>query len=363
MLRIVVAILNYNGVKLLGSTLFDCIKSALQLNINYPNLDVIVIDNNSTDDSPKIIEDIFGKDVFLIRLNKNYGYAGGIEFGIRCYIKLKGYPDYVLVMNNDFIIKNSEFLNEMIKFSEKWNDIILVQGINLKYDNKHVDNAGCFLLAHGPMPLLRYRDASLREYPETPSYVSFVSGTCFLAKYRPIISLRGYFFNSKLFSHWEDCELSLSLWSYGFKSIALPIPVGIHIGSMSFKKFASLGNYTGLRNRELIDKHYILRVLPSIRVKNLINRFTTLSYKSLQGYKGKIFARALIDGLRLYIDLNRGLCNPLIMIPREWKYHFNTILPDALLYKILEKSITRIKFMSVNKDMLKDSPRPFIIYI
>ncbi len=59
-----VAIVNWNGEKYL----YKCIKSLL--NQKYKNIEVIIIDNDSTDNSVKIIEDNFKNDVILCR-NKN----------------------------------------------------------------------------------------------------------------------------------------------------------------------------------------------------------------------------------------------------------------------------------------------------
>ena len=54
-----VAIVNWNGEKYL----YKCIKSLLEQ--NYKSIEVIIIDNDSTDNSVKIIEDNFKEDVIL----------------------------------------------------------------------------------------------------------------------------------------------------------------------------------------------------------------------------------------------------------------------------------------------------------
>ncbi|WP_300860217.1 glycosyltransferase family 2 protein [uncultured Clostridium sp.] len=63
-----IAIVNWNGEKYL----YKCIKSLL--NQNYKNIEIIVIDNDSTDNSVKIIEENFLDSIKLFR-NKNTGYA------------------------------------------------------------------------------------------------------------------------------------------------------------------------------------------------------------------------------------------------------------------------------------------------
>lgn len=124
--RVGLIILNYNGVKNLGYLFFRSVESAL--GIDYPSFDTVAVDNGSTDGSPDDIERQFGRDVILINLSKNYGYAGGNLLGLLRYASLKALPDYVVFVNNDFIIRNTGFLKEMIRFMEKREDIGIAQG-------------------------------------------------------------------------------------------------------------------------------------------------------------------------------------------------------------------------------------------
>ena len=68
--RVSIVIVNWNGEKYLHK----CIKSLLE--VDYDNMEIIIIDNGSSDNSVKIIEDNFKDEVKLVK-NKNEGYAGG----------------------------------------------------------------------------------------------------------------------------------------------------------------------------------------------------------------------------------------------------------------------------------------------
>ena len=61
-----IAIVNWNGEKYL----YKCIKSLL--NQNYKNIEIIVIDNDSTDNSVKIIEENFLDNVKLFKIKIRY---------------------------------------------------------------------------------------------------------------------------------------------------------------------------------------------------------------------------------------------------------------------------------------------------
>jgi GT2 family glycosyltransferase len=73
-----------------------CLSSLQQL--DYPNFDVVVIDNGSTDDSAARIRETF-PGVKLIENGANLGFAGGCNVGIR-YAQEQG-SDFIWLLNND----------------------------------------------------------------------------------------------------------------------------------------------------------------------------------------------------------------------------------------------------------------------
>jgi len=89
-------VVNYNS----GQWLEKCI-SAL-LNSTYPLKEIIVVDNNSTDDSWKFISSLknIHKNIFLHNMNKNLGYSEGNNYGVS-----KSSSDLVFILNPDAIIE------------------------------------------------------------------------------------------------------------------------------------------------------------------------------------------------------------------------------------------------------------------
>jgi len=69
--------------------------------IDYPNFEVVVVDNGSTDDSVKVIREGFA-NVTLLETGKNLGYAGGNNVGIE--YALKTGAELVLLLNNDTVV-------------------------------------------------------------------------------------------------------------------------------------------------------------------------------------------------------------------------------------------------------------------
>ena len=84
-----VIVVNYNG----QSFLKDCFDSLLRT--TYPSVEILMVDNGSTDDSVSFVEQHYPQ-VKLIKSPTNLSYSGGNNLGIR-----HAAGDYVVMLNND----------------------------------------------------------------------------------------------------------------------------------------------------------------------------------------------------------------------------------------------------------------------
>ena len=91
-----VIVLNWNG----WSDTLECLASLEQL--NYPHYRVIVVDNDSTDDSVSRIRERFPM-VEVVETGKNLGFAGGCNAGIER--SLGEGVEYVWLLNNDTTVE------------------------------------------------------------------------------------------------------------------------------------------------------------------------------------------------------------------------------------------------------------------
>jgi len=112
--KVAIIILNYNG----WQDTIECLESVLRN--NYPNYQVIVIDNDSTDGSVQRIREKFPY-LTLIETGRNLGYAGGNNIGIKH--ALENGAKYILIVNNDTKMVNPEFVTQMVNVMESDNTI------------------------------------------------------------------------------------------------------------------------------------------------------------------------------------------------------------------------------------------------
>ncbi len=101
-------VLNYNGRDVTLQSLESLVAST------YPNLDLVVIDNGSTDDSFEVIRERY-PEVTQIRVEENRGISWGINHGLR-WALAEGY-DYVLIMNNDIEV-DPAMVSELVASAE-----------------------------------------------------------------------------------------------------------------------------------------------------------------------------------------------------------------------------------------------------
>lgn len=92
--RIAVVVVTYNSALVLAACLLALIDAAAGIDL----MDVVVVDNGSTDDSILIAEAIAGLPITIVRMGRNAGYAAGFNAGVA---SLGRKPDAVLLMNPD----------------------------------------------------------------------------------------------------------------------------------------------------------------------------------------------------------------------------------------------------------------------
>ncbi len=114
MKKVLVIVVTYNRKELL----LECIEALL--NQEYKNIQVLVIDNFSTDGTREFI-DYYVKNNLVIYKNtgENIGGAGGFNFGLK---QAANYDcDYFWLMDDDCIVHNDSLTN-LIDAAERYND-------------------------------------------------------------------------------------------------------------------------------------------------------------------------------------------------------------------------------------------------
>jgi GT2 family glycosyltransferase len=188
--KVSILIVNWNKKRLLE----NCLNSIEKIT-KYPNYSIIVVDNGSSDGSVELVKSKF-HSVNLFCLKHNRGFAIANNLGMSA--ALENNADYILLLNNDTLIIQGDWLRKIVEKAEE-NRKIGIVGCKLVYPNGKIQHVGCRLNVRG----LDWIDPqSLPIVPEDFD-VDVVLGACFLIK-REVIDAIGFL--DEAFSPFQDEE-------------------------------------------------------------------------------------------------------------------------------------------------------------
>jgi GT2 family glycosyltransferase len=202
--KIFVIILNYNG----KDTIRTCLESVFYS--DYPNFEVVVVDNNSTDGSLEIAKNIFPKFHF-IKNEKNIGFGSGNNIGIR--FALERMADYVFLLNNDAALEK-DTLSKMINNAKEKN--FPVSSPVIRDKNNEIWFSG------GEIKWLTMKTVHKNKLPESenPYPTDYVSGCAMLVR-KDVFQKTGLF-DEDYFLYYEDADFCFRAGKKGLKSFVVP---------------------------------------------------------------------------------------------------------------------------------------------
>lgn len=214
MREVSIVIPNYNGKHFLK----DCLKSVFAQDID--NLEVIVVDNGSTDGSLEYLSTY--PEVRTIALDRNYGFCGAVNRGIRA-----AQSDYVILLNNDTEVDKSfakELLN-MIKSDEK---IFSCSSKMVQFhDRTRMDDGGDYYCALG-WAFARGKGDPVKNYHEPVNVFAACAGAAIYRK--KVLESLGYF-DEKHFAYLEDIDIGYRARIHGYRNVYAPKAFVYHVGS------------------------------------------------------------------------------------------------------------------------------------
>lgn len=231
-------VLNYNG----RGFVHESVKSLLDQ--EFDDLEVVVVDNASTDGSAEEIEASFGGRVRLVRAPRNVGFGAGNNLGIR---GARG--RHVVLLNNDAVAAPA-FVGELVAAAEADLTIGMVAAKVLQYSQRDViDTTGHLLYPDG---LNRGRGRLERDEGQYDRCATalFPSGAAALYTRRMLDDIG--LFEESFFLYGDDTELGLRGRAAGWGCAFAPRAVAYHHYSRSAGAYSSQKAFYVERNRVLV---------------------------------------------------------------------------------------------------------------
>lgn len=241
---VAVVILNWNGIELLKRFLPSIVKS------QYPNLQVIVGDNSSTDDSVNYIKTNFPQ-IRIIQNDQNYGFAEGYN---RVLAQVEA--DYLVLLNSDVEVPENWIL-PVIEAMEADENIAAAQPkIKWQQDKTKFEYAGAAggLLDINSFPFCRGRifdelEVDLGQYND-PKEIFWASGAAFFIRQKHWQLSGGL--DPAFFAHMEEIDLCWRLKNMGYKIVYCPDAEIYHVGGGTLDAGNPYKVFLNFRNNLLI---------------------------------------------------------------------------------------------------------------
>ena len=230
-MKATVVIPNLNGAGWLKDSIESIWAQTMQ------DLELIVVDNGSTDESLAIAQSYQGRPGYtLIQNDTNTGFSHAVNQGIRA---AKG--EYVALFNNDAFAE-PDWLENLIAAAEQDKRIFAVSSLMIRhFERELADDAGDYVTLLG-FACKRGDGMKASRYQKPGRVFSACGGA---ALYRKSILDEIGLFDETFFAYYEDVDISWRANSLGYKNVYCPTARCYHIcgattGAVRYNPFKSI---------------------------------------------------------------------------------------------------------------------------
>ncbi len=230
-MKATVVIPNLNGAGWLKDSIESIWAQTMQ------DLELIVVDNGSTDESLAIAQSYQGRPGYtLIQNDTNTGFSHAVNQGIRA---AKG--EYVALFNNDAFAE-PDWLENLIAAAEQDGRIFAVSSLMIRhFERELADDAGDYVTLLG-FACKRGDGMKASRYQKPGRVFSACGGA---ALYRKSILDEIGLFDETFFAYYEDVDISWRANSLGYKNVYCPTARCYHIcgattGAVRYNPFKSI---------------------------------------------------------------------------------------------------------------------------
>lgn len=214
--KVTIVIADYNGTHTK-----ECLKSLTKT--KYPNYEIYLMDNYSTNEHIKSLPKIKGLTIF--NLSKNYGYSKAMNEGWK--IAIARGAKYIATIDNDTKIIQADWLDKLVEHMEHCPDVGVI-GCKLVFKDNTLQT-----------PAFEENRSALWEHDVDVGQADFISeanrvgGACSVI--RNSITKKVGFFDENMFYAPTDHDYCLRAKKAGYKVIYNGYVKAIHYGSSSYK--------------------------------------------------------------------------------------------------------------------------------
>ncbi|MEE9364199.1 MAG: glycosyltransferase family 2 protein [Cellulophaga sp.] len=211
-------------------------------NSNYPELEIIVVDNASPNDNPDLIKEKY-PEIILIKSEENLGFAGGNNLGVKA---AKG--EYLFFINNDTIVPDN-CIGPLVETLQEDTTIGMVSPkIKFHWNPSLIQYAGYTPMSQWTIRnnCIGYHQKDEGDY-DISGPTESIHGAAMMVP-RRILDEVGLM-TEIYFLYYEEHDWAEMIKRAGYKTYYQPKSYILHKESVSTGKFSPLKTYYIARNR------------------------------------------------------------------------------------------------------------------
>jgi len=245
-----IVVVNYNGLRHLE----DCFSSLTHLDYPSENLELILVDNASTDGSAEYLETHYPQ-VRIVQNQDNIGFGAGNNLGARVAV-----GQYVVFLNND-MRADSQFVRELVRTIQSDPRIVCVSAKILDWAGQRFDFAGAAAHFAGYAYQVGVGQRFDPEQFTEVKPILFACGGAMMMERQCFLEVGG--FDGDYFAFYEDLDLGWRLWLLGHQVVFAPDAIVRH------RHHGTAGNFAGYRKQVLYKRNALYTVLKNYSDENL----------------------------------------------------------------------------------------------
>ena len=293
-MKTAVVILNWNTEDFLRKFLPPLIRSVEKVE----GAEVIVADNDSSDDSLAVMKEIFPQ-IRTLEFNRNHGFTGGYNKAFKA-LQESDRPEYFVLINSDIEVTDN-WLEPLVEWMDNHPECGAcapkLHSFQEREKFEYAGAAGGYIDRYG-YPFCRGRVLKRLETDhgqyDSPADVMWATGACLLVRSEVYRALNGL--DDRFFAHMEAIDLCWRMQLEGWKVTVVPQSLVYHVGggtlpaSSPFKLFLNFRNNLLMLDNNLAKTFALEELAKGLRADKA-------AAKACRRAQWRVFLRKCLDGM------------------------------------------------------------------
>ena len=295
---VTVAILNYNGLEHLAG----CFSSLAQIDYPSERLEVMLLDNASTDDSVAYVKGSYPQ-VRIVVSRENLGFAGGNNLAAR-----EATGQYIVFLNNDMRAE-AQFVHHLVKAVQSAPDVVCAGAKILNWDGSRLDFAGSAADFAGHAYQFGLGKPLIQDTYTEMRPTLYACGGAMIVD-RDVFRYVGGF-DENHFIYYEDLDFGWRLWVLGYKVVFAPDAIVNH------RHHGTMSSFSDDRKWVLFKRNSLYTIIKNYGDENLGRVLSATLLATVEGAVKHAERHGQLDIGEFFIKSKQKSSRPTVTLDKQ----------------------------------------------